>query len=94
MRLNLWDFGGQDIYHGSHTLFLHGQAISLLLWNPEEEKAARNQQADSKHRPIAYWLDYLRAVVGTDNPLIVVQSQCDTPDMRAPIPVRPSDLGV
>ena len=21
-RLNLWDFGGQDIYHGSHSLFL------------------------------------------------------------------------
>jgi internalin A len=26
VRLNLWDFGGQDIYHGSHALFLHGQA--------------------------------------------------------------------
>ena len=23
VRLNLWDFGGQDIYHGSHALFLH-----------------------------------------------------------------------
>jgi internalin A len=29
VRLNLWDFGGQDIYHDSHTLFLHGQDISL-----------------------------------------------------------------
>jgi internalin A len=40
VRLNLWDFGGQEIYHGSHTLFLHGQAIFLLLWNPGEEKTA------------------------------------------------------
>jgi internalin A len=40
VRLNLWDFGGQEIYHGSHTLFLHGQAIFLLLWNPKEEKTA------------------------------------------------------
>ena len=23
VRLNLWGFGGQDIYHGSHALFLH-----------------------------------------------------------------------
>src|SRR5262249_50839512 len=23
VRLNLWDFGGQDIYHGTHHLFLH-----------------------------------------------------------------------
>jgi internalin A len=37
VRLNLWDFGGQDIYHGSHALFLHGQAIFLLLWTPELE---------------------------------------------------------
>ena len=32
VRLNLWDFGGQDIYHGSHALFLQGQAIFLILW--------------------------------------------------------------
>ena len=37
VRLNLWDFGGQDIYHGSHALFLHGQAIFLILWTPELE---------------------------------------------------------
>jgi internalin A len=90
VRLNLWDFGGQEIYHGSHTLFLHGQAIFLLLWNPEEEKTT-GKKTDSEHRPIAYWLDYLDAVAGTDNPLIIVQSQCDTPEIRAEIPVRLSD---
>src|SRR5271166_3869672 len=80
VRLNLWDFGGQDIYHGSHTLFLHGQAIFLLLWNPEEEKTAGNK-TDPEHRPITYWLDYLRSAAGTDNPLIIVQSQCDRPEI-------------
>src|SRR5271166_1903258 len=89
VRLNAWDFGGQDIYHGSHTLFLHGQAIFLLLWKQEE--AGGNRQGDSQHRPITYWLDYFRAVAGPDNPLIVCQSQCDTPEMRAPVPVRLSD---
>jgi internalin A len=90
VRLNLWDFGGQEIYHGSHTLFLHGQAIFLLLWNPEEEKKA-GKKTDSEHRPISFWLDYLRAVAGTDNPLIIVQSQCDTPENRADVPVSLSD---
>jgi hypothetical protein len=33
----------------------------------------------------------LRSVAGTDNPLIVVQSQCDTPEIRADVPVRLSD---
>jgi internalin A len=90
VRLNLWDFGGQEIYHGSHTLFLHGQAIFLLLWNPEEEKTA-GKKADPEHRPITYWLDNLRSVAGTDNPLIVVQSQCDTPEIRADVPVSLSE---
>jgi internalin A len=90
VRLNLWDFGGQEIYHGSHTLFLHGQAIFLLLWNLEEEKTT-GKKTDSEHRPITYWLDYLRAVAGTDNPLIIAQSQCDTPEIRADIPVSLSD---
>ena len=65
-------------------------AIFLLLWNPEEEKTA-GKKADSEHRPITYWLDYLRSVAGTDNPLILVQSQCDTPEIRAEVPVRLSD---
>jgi hypothetical protein len=36
-------------------------------------------------------LDYLRSVAGTDNPLIIVQSRCDTPEIRADVPVRLSD---
>jgi internalin A len=90
VRLNLWDFGGQEIYHGSHTLFLHSQAIFLLLWNPEEEKTV-DKKTDSEHRPISYWLDYLRSIAGTDEPLIIVQSQCDTPEIREDIPGSPSD---
>jgi len=35
-------------------------------------------------------MDYLRAA-GTDNPLIIVQSQCDTPEIRADVPIRFSD---
>ena len=31
VRLNLWDFGGQDVYHGSHALFLHGISQARFL---------------------------------------------------------------
>lgn len=58
--------------------------------NPEEEKTA-GKKTDSECRHISYWLDYLRAVAGTDKPLIIVQSQCDTPETRANIPVSLSD---
>jgi internalin A len=91
VRLNLWDFGGQDIYHGSHALFLHGNAISLILWTPAMEKQGYQEgKLAFRHRPLAYWLDYLRAFAGTDTSVIIIQSQCDTRDQRilnAPAPM-------
>jgi internalin A len=80
VRLNLWDFGGQDIYHGSHTLFLHGQAIFLLLWTPELECQTTYHEGELslRHRPLSYWVDFLRVFAGTDVSVLIVQSQCDT----------------
>lgn len=93
VRLNLWDFGGQDIYHGSHALFLHGQAIFLLLWTPELECQTAYQEGELslRHRPLSYWLDYLRAFAGTDASVLIVQSQCDTRDKRMLHPPAPVD---
>jgi internalin A len=36
-QVNWWDFGGQDIYHGTHALFLRSRAVFLLLWTPALE---------------------------------------------------------
>ena len=85
VRLNLWDFGGQDIYHSSHALFIHGQAIFLLLWTPALEHQTTYQQGSLsfRHRPLSYWLDYLRAFAEMDNPVLLIQSRCDTPADRA-----------
>src|SRR6516164_2481499 len=84
VRLNLWDFGGQDIYHGSHALFLHGHAIFLILWTPESERQTAYQEGSLsfRHRSLSYWVDYLRAFAGTDASMLIVQSQCDTRDKR------------
>src|SRR6516164_2949187 len=84
VRLNLWDFGGQDIYHGSHALFLHGHAIFLILWTPESERqtAYKEGSLSFRHRSLSYWVDYLRAFAGTDASMLIVQSQCDTCDKR------------
>jgi internalin A len=88
VRLNLWDFGGQDIYHGSHALFLHGQAIFLLLWTPELECQTTYQEGELslRYRPLSYWIDYLRAFAGTDVSVLIVQSQCDSARNRASHP--------
>jgi internalin A len=82
--LNLWDFGGQEIYHGAHSLFVQGRAVFLVLWTPRLETVGAYQEngLTMRHRPLHYWLDYLRAYAGTDYPVIVVQSQCDAPEDR------------
>ena len=88
-RLNIWGFGGQDIYHGTHALFLKGSAVFLILWNPELEKANLYTEGGMEmHRPLAYWLDYVRHLAGSECPVLVIQSKCD--DGRA-AERRPAD---
>ena len=41
VRVNIWDFGGQDLYHETHRLFFQTGAVHLLVWNPWEAEAAR-----------------------------------------------------
>ena len=93
VQLNLWDFGGQEVYHGSHALFLQGQAVFFILWTPELECQRSYQEGDVslRHRPLAYWLDYLRAFAGVDGSVLLIQSQCDTPAERAPLPLLNMD---
>jgi internalin A len=43
--LNIWDFGGQDIYHGVHTLFMKTRAVFLVVWHPDFE--AGDEASDS-----------------------------------------------
>ena len=33
MRLNSWDFGGQDIHHATHQFFLTERSLMLLAWD-------------------------------------------------------------
>ena len=90
--MNLWDFGGQDVYHGSHALFLDGHAVFLVLWHPDSESAAPGEPGvTAAHRPLAYWLDYVRAEAGPDAVVLVVQARCDARGDEKPPP--PVDLG-
>jgi internalin A len=92
----LWDFGGQDIYHSAHTLFMRTAAVFVVLWTPEQEAmvASDNDNDDPLERrhPLTYWLDYVRTLGRPDSPVVVVQSQCDTPAQAVPVP--PVDAGL
>ena len=77
--LNLWDFGGQDLYHGSHSLFMKTRAVFVVVWVPHAESSIDYEHNEIRFRnhPLPYWLDYVRNVAGDVCPLIVVQNQCD-----------------
>jgi internalin A len=93
-RVNLWDFGGQDIYHGSHALFLDGHAVFVLLWHPQFESGEfKDPQCGvrMRNRPLAYWLDYVRAQAGPDAVVLLVQARADSRADEHPLP--PADLG-
>jgi internalin A len=88
-QINWWDFGGQDIYHGTHALFLRSRAVFLILWTPNLEN--RDEYSENgiplRNQPLAYWLDYVRSLAGEGSPVIVVQSQCDRfADQRSDLP--------
>jgi internalin A len=87
-RLQIWDFGGQDIYHGTHALFMRSRAAFLLVWIPEAENAAEyaHDGITFRNQPLAYWLDYVGYFSGAQSPVLIVQTRCDRPEDEA---VRP-----
>ena len=70
IKLNVWDFGGQEIYHATHQFFLTKRSLYLLVWNARRAK-------DYEH--IYYWLHTIEAF-GEDSPVILVMTKWNERD--------------
>ena len=83
-KLNFWDFGGQDIYHGTHRIFMQSRALFLLVWAWESE-TSRLQMAEEieaggylhRNHILPHWLDYIKSL-SKESPIIIVQNKIDT----------------
>jgi len=92
-RLNIWDFGGQDIYHGTHALFVRTRAVFVLVWAgdtepPKAPEEYEHQGISFRNHPLAYWVDYVRHLAQAQSPAIIVQTKCDSDvdeEPRAPV---------
>ncbi len=93
-QVNWWDFGGQDIYHSTHSLFLRSHAVFVILWTPTRENRDEHEEngIPLRNQPLAYWLDYVHSLAGSDSPVIVVQSQCDRFSDRRPAPAESANF--
>ncbi len=64
-RLNIWDFGGQEIMHATHQFFLTERSLYLLVLNGREG----GEDVDAE-----YWLKHIESF-GGESPVIVVQNK-------------------
>jgi internalin A len=62
MLLNVWDFGGQDIYHATHQFYLTNHSLFLLVWSA---------RAGYESGKIYKWLETITALA-PDSPIFIV----------------------
>ncbi|MGK5681045.1 COR domain-containing protein [Actinoplanes sp. URMC 104] len=62
-RVNVWDFGGQEIYHATHQFFLTKRSVYVLVCDERKEDT-----------DFQYWLDVVNLLSGA-SPLIIVQNR-------------------
>ena len=67
VRAHIWDFGGQEIMHGTHRFFMTERALYLILISGREG----NEDHDAE-----YWLSLVRSFAG-EVPVIVLLHKCD-----------------
>ena len=67
VRLNVWDFGGQEIMHATHQFFLTKRSLYLLVVDV--------RLGEDENR-IEYWLKLIQSF-GKDAPVIVVGNKSD-----------------
>lgn len=63
VRAHVWDFGGQEIMHGTHRFFMTERAAYLLLVS--KRTGMEDHDAD-------YWLSLIRSFAGNDVPVILL----------------------
>jgi internalin A len=71
IQVNIFDFGGQDYYHDSHSLYYSHDTAYVLMWDKnsncysrqedEKESKGKNQETSVyEDYPLEYWLESIR----------------------------------
>ena len=67
-RLNVWDFGGQQIYHATHQFFLTKNAIYVLVDDTRKNDTSVYDPA------FKYWLEVIEAL-SDRSPVLIFQNE-------------------
>ncbi|MFY7671903.1 COR domain-containing protein [Tenacibaculum sp. MEBiC06402] len=74
-QINIWDFGGQEIYHSTHQFFLTKRSIYLLVTESRKEDS---------HDDFFYWLNIIK-LLGDKSPVMMLLNKADQPNKELPI---------
>ncbi len=87
VQVQVWDFGGQAIYHNMHQLFMGKGAVFVVVWKPEQEgqTAPKAGAYQDKWQPLSYWLDYIQLACPHRPHIAIVCSHHaeGTPELKA-----------
>jgi len=67
VKIHIWDFGGQAIYHSTHQFFLTKRSLYLFVWEARKEEESRS---------FDYWLNIIK-LLSAGSPVIVVMNKSD-----------------
>jgi internalin A len=67
IKLNIWDFGGQEILHATHQFFLTKRSLYVLVLD------ARRGEQESR---LEYWLKLIQSF-GGDSPILIAINKTD-----------------
>jgi len=73
-QINVWDFGGQEIYHSTHQFFLTKRSIYMIVTESRKE---------DRHEDFYYWLNIIK-LLGDQSPIIMVLNKADQPNKEVP----------
>jgi GTPase SAR1 family protein len=85
IKYNVWDFGGQEVYHGTHRLFMASRALQVIVFDPKTEDSAKQgvqvrdrvtKEKVSNH-PIEYWYESAREQ-SPQSAFFIVQNKKDS----------------
>ncbi|WP_138637119.1 TIR domain-containing protein, partial [Pseudoalteromonas citrea] len=87
----IYDFGGQDYYHGIYRVFMSQHALTCLLWHPQSDcnKVEKDsEKVMSRHFNRDYWLGYWQHynALSSERTISTAQlaSSIDAPPFSAP----------
>ncbi|WP_171062796.1 COR domain-containing protein [Larkinella sp. C7] len=66
-RINMWDFGGQEIYYSTHQFFLTKRSIYVFVWDARKEE---------EYRGFEYWFNTIN-ILSENSSIIIVMNKSD-----------------